>query len=79
MAKRETKVDRVARLTYEAVQDLRGEVKDIREEMVTKAALKSELNDMEDRLVGHFKDLKTDMKHVIVRISAMVNAEIAPS
>jgi polyhydroxyalkanoate synthesis regulator phasin len=67
MPKTESKVDRLARLTHEAVSD-------IREQMVTKADLKKELEayatksdlvDMEDRLVTHLKDVKAGVKQVI--------------
>jgi polyhydroxyalkanoate synthesis regulator phasin len=58
MPKHDTPVDRVARLTHEAVSD-------IRDQMVTKADLKAELREMEDRLGTHFKEVKADLKQVI--------------
>lgn len=60
---RETKIDRVGRLTYEAVSD-------IRKEMVTKDdlqafATKLDLQDLREEMRGHFTELKTIMKQTI--------------
>jgi hypothetical protein len=63
MPKRDTHVDQLARLTYEQVHA-------IRDEMATKKdlepmATRTDLKDMEDRLVTHLTTIKADVKQVI--------------
>jgi predicted RecB family endonuclease len=76
MAKRESKLDRLARLTYAETQHLREDVQAIRKDMVTKDELRDSLDSLREEMRGHFSELKNMAKQTIAD-EAVNTVEIA--